>query len=231
MESAPAPRATAAASPSLVLLTLDTTRADHVGCYGAAGARTPALDALAARGTRYARAVTSVPLTLPAHCSLLTGLDPPAHGVHDNGTAVLPAEIPTLATVLAARGYRTGAFVGSRVLDRRFGLARGFATYDDAMTAERMGEQGYPERDGAAVTRFLAWLAREAPKGGLREIAASARMPETRISAQIRPSTVETAREPTVTMIVSFTPVSRMGRNTADCVRKRLIRTAARAPG
>ena len=154
---APAPPAPTAA-PSIVLITLDTTRNDYVGPRSGAPSLTPNLDALAARGMRYGRALTSAPLTLPAHCSLLTGLDPPAHGVHDNGTAALPAEIPTLATALAARGYRTGAFVGSRVLDRRFGLARGFALYDDAMTAEHTGEQGYPERDAAAVTTAaLRW--------------------------------------------------------------------------
>jgi arylsulfatase A-like enzyme/Flp pilus assembly protein TadD len=156
---------TRAAAPSILLVTLDTTRADYVGPRRGGPSVTPHLDALAARGMRYGRALTAAPLTLPAHCSLLTGLDPYAHGVHDNGTASLPAEIPTLATVLSARGYRTGAFVGSRVLDRRFGLARGFAAYDDVMTAERMGEQGYPERDGAAVTAAaLAW-ARTVPAG------------------------------------------------------------------
>ena len=151
----PAPR------PSILLITLDTTRADHVGPRAGGPSLTPNLDALAARGLRYTRALTSSPLTLPAHCSLLTGLDPPAHGVHDNGTAALPGDVPTMATVLASRGYETGAFVASRVLDRRFGLARGFAVYDDAMTAERTGEQGYPERDAAAVTTAaLAWAGR-----------------------------------------------------------------------
>ena len=151
--------------PSVLLITLDTTRNDYVGPRGGAPSLTPALDALAARGIRYTRALTSSPLTLPAHSSLLTGLDPYAHGVHDNGTSALPADIPTLATVFSARGYATAAFVASRVLDRRFGLARGFATYDDAMTAERIGEQGYPERDAAAVTSAaLAWAAR-APAG------------------------------------------------------------------
>jgi choline-sulfatase len=157
----PRPPARRAVAPSILLITLDTTRADHVGPRAGAGSLTPSLDALAARGMRYARALTSSPLTLPAHCSLLSGLDPPAHGVHDNGTAALPPDVPTVATVLSARGYVTGAFVASRVLDRRFGLARGFDTYDDAMTAERMGEQGYPERDAAAVTTAaLAWAAR-----------------------------------------------------------------------
>lgn len=148
------------ASPNLVLVTLDTTRADHLGCYGADGDRTPALDRLAARGTRFARALTPSPLTLPAHASLLTGLAPRAHGLRDNGIGSLPDDLPTLATVLAKRGYATAALVASRVLDRRFGLDRGFAVYDDAMAAERLGEFGYPERDAAAVTEAaLGWLA------------------------------------------------------------------------
>ena len=82
------PRASAA--PSILLLTLDTTRNDHVGPRAGAGSLTLNLDALAARGMRYTRALTSSPLTLPAHASLLSGLDPTAHGVHDNGTAALP---------------------------------------------------------------------------------------------------------------------------------------------
>lgn len=146
--------------PNLLLVTLDTTRADHLGCYGAGGGRTPTLDRLAARGTRFARALTASPLTLPAHASLLTGLAPRAHGLRDNGIGSLPDDVPTLATALTKRGYATAAFVTSRVLDRRFGLDRGFAVYDDAMAAERLGEFGYPERDAAAVTEAaLGWLA------------------------------------------------------------------------
>ena len=153
------------ARPSLILLTLDTTRGDHLGAQGVHRGLTPNLDALAARGARYARAVSPAPLTLPAHCSLLTGLDPSGHGVHDNGTAALPAGLPTLATALAGHGYATAAFVASRVLDKRFGLDRGFATYDDQMAAERIGEYGYPERDAAAVTNAaLAWAAAR-PRG------------------------------------------------------------------
>src|SRR5512141_233829 len=82
--AAPAPATRAGAAPSILLITLDTTRNDHVGPRAGAPSLTPNLDALAARGTRYTRALTSTPLTLPAHCSLLTGLDPTAHGVHDN---------------------------------------------------------------------------------------------------------------------------------------------------
>ena len=113
---------------------------------------------------RFRNALTASPLTLPAHCSILTGLEPPAHGVRDNGVAALPAGIPTLTEAFAGRGYRTAAFVASRVLDRRFGLARGFDVYDDFMVAERLGEQGYPERDAALVTSAaLAWSAKLPP--------------------------------------------------------------------
>ena len=146
--------------PSLVLLTLDTTRADYVGRSVAGKSVTPSLDALARAGTRFSNALAPAPLTLPAHCSLMTGLNPPEHGVRDNGVSSLPADVPTLAAVLSRRGYTTAAFVSSRVLDRRFGLDRGFAVYDDAMVAERVGEQGYPERRAGAVTdAALAWAA------------------------------------------------------------------------
>ncbi|MEA2558560.1 MAG: choline-sulfatase [Acidobacteriota bacterium] len=141
--------------PSVILLTLDTTRAD------ALGAGTPVLSALAVRGTRWTQAVTPTPLTLPAHTSLLTGLVPPEHGLRDNGTAVLSKDVPTLAAVFSARGYATAAFVASRVLDRRFGLSRGFGHYDDKAPAEQIGEYGYPERNARQMTdAVLAWLAK-----------------------------------------------------------------------
>jgi arylsulfatase A-like enzyme/Tfp pilus assembly protein PilF len=152
---------------SLLLVTLDTTRADHLGAYGARWGSTPVLDALAARGARWARALSACPLTLPAHATLLTGREPPEHGLRDNGLAALPAELPTLATVLGDRGWDTAAIVASRVLDRRFGLARGFATYDDRMVAEAVGQYGYAERDARAVTdAALAWLARRSAAAG-----------------------------------------------------------------
>lgn len=141
--------------PSVILLTLDTTRADAVG------SGTPVLSALAARGTRWNQAVTPTPLTLPAHASLLTGLAPPEHGLRDNGTAVLPKDVPTLAAAFSARGYATAAFVASRVLDRRFGLVRGFGHYDDKAPAEQIGEYGYPERNARQMTdAALEWLAK-----------------------------------------------------------------------
>ncbi len=172
----PGEAVTAATPRGLLLITLDTTRADHLGSYrrltaaatttthpsaGSPTPVTPHLDALAARGTLYRRALTTSPLTLPAHASLLTALDPPQHGLRDNGVSALAPTIPTLASELSHRGFQTAAFVGSRVLDRRFGLAQGFAHYDDQMPAEQIGEYGYPERDAAAVVdAALAWLGR-----------------------------------------------------------------------
>ena len=176
-EPATAARPAQAEKPptSLLLVTLDTTRADHIGVYhrlrsglpedpasGFQAPVTPRLDALAQRGTVYRRALTTSPLTLPAHASLLTGLDPPRHGLRDNGIRALSRELPTLATELARQGYRNAAFVGSRVLDRRFGLSHGFEVYDDTMPAEQLGEYGYPERDAAAVVdAALEWLGRQ----------------------------------------------------------------------
>jgi arylsulfatase A-like enzyme/Tfp pilus assembly protein PilF len=151
-------QAAAADAPAdVVLVTLDTTRADELALYGGAVAM-PRLEALAAGGVRWARALTPAPLTLPAHASILTGLDPIEHGVRDNGSARLPAAIPTLAESLRAAGYATGAVVASRVLDRRFGLGRGFDLYDDRMVAERVGEYGYAERRATEVVdAALAW--------------------------------------------------------------------------
>jgi arylsulfatase A-like enzyme/Tfp pilus assembly protein PilF len=157
--------------PSILLVTIDTLRADRVGAYGAGPGHTPTLDALAAEGVVMEDAWSSVPLTLPSHATILSGLEPPHHGVHDNGTYVFPPDPPTLATLLSARGYATGAFVGAYVLDRRFGLARGFAHYDDAIARRASGGSVLEsERRAEAVAsaaeawiraqtgRFLAWV-------------------------------------------------------------------------
>lgn len=117
--------------PNLVLITMDTTRADHLGAWGYKDAHTPNLDALAARGTRFARCDTAAPITLPSHATILTGLFPPHHGVRDNGTFVLSPKIETLAKRLASRGYDTAAVVSAVVLARRQGLDHGFRIYDD----------------------------------------------------------------------------------------------------
>lgn len=136
--------------PNILLITLDTTRADHLGAYGNRRARTPNLDRLAARGVLFERAITAAPLTLPAHASLLTGQYPFSHGVRNNGTFTLTGAMPTLTAALHEAGYRTAAFVSAFVLDHRYGLARGFDRYDDRLAIERRGG------DTAALAQ--AWL-------------------------------------------------------------------------
>ncbi|MFN0199720.1 MAG: sulfatase-like hydrolase/transferase, partial [Planctomycetaceae bacterium] len=119
---------------NVLLITLDTTRADRLGCYRHEGALTPVIDRLAQRGVVFERAYAPVPLTLPSHASMLTGLYPPEHGLHNNGQGALPHELPTLATTLQSNGYDTGAFVAAFVLEKKFGLDRGFGTYDDDLS-------------------------------------------------------------------------------------------------
>jgi len=131
--------------PNVVLVTLDTTRADRLGCYGRADAGTPNLDRLAARGVRFADAWSVVPITLPAHLSMMTGCTPVTHGVRDNGGARYDGRIPTLAVRLAANGYRTAAVVSASVLDSDWGANAGFSVYDD-----RFG--GKSERSAASAT-------------------------------------------------------------------------------
>jgi arylsulfatase A-like enzyme/thioredoxin-like negative regulator of GroEL len=144
------------ARPSVVLITLDTTRADHLGCYGDRQSHTPTLDSLAACGVRFADAVTPVPITTPAHTSILTGLNPARHGVRDNGNQALDAAVPLVQEPFRAAGYSTAAFVSAFVLERQFGLARGFEVYSDQLYNERLGL-----RTARAVGR---WIERCDPK-------------------------------------------------------------------
>lgn len=132
-------------------------RADHLGCYGYPGARTPCLDELAATGAVCERAFTVVPLTLPAHASIFTGLYPRETGISTNGREGLSEHVTTLAQLLQRNGYDTGAFVASIVLDSKFGLGRGFEMYDDKFASSLAG--GIPQRDGdSVVTSALRWL-------------------------------------------------------------------------
>jgi choline-sulfatase len=150
--------------PNVLLVTIDTLRADHVGCYGDAAAATPVLDALAARGVRFATAVAHVPLTAPSHASILTGLLPLGHGVRDNGSFVLPPSPTTLAEVFHAAGYRTAAFVSGFPLDHRFGFSRGFDSYDDKLLRGRDPRRAaYVERTAADTTRATVEWLRSAP--------------------------------------------------------------------
>ena len=156
--------------PSVLLVTLDTTRADRIGCYdgpgsfGDTGAGTPHLDALAARGVRFERAYTTAPITLPAHASLLTGTYPPYHGVRDNGTYRLPAAATTLTELLADRGYRTAACVAAYPLFPEYGLDQGFELYDFPLLEEPEPDLAGGERRAASVVdAALPWLRRFAP--------------------------------------------------------------------
>ena len=144
---------------NVLLVTLDTTRADRLGCYGFTGARTPHLDELARGGVLFAHAYCPVPLTLPSHASILTGLYPFHHGVHNNGTYALGPEPATLAAALKALGYETAAFTASFSVDSRFGLDRGFDVYDDTFEADSPIKAYDSERRAEEVAAaFASWL-------------------------------------------------------------------------
>ncbi|MEP7116436.1 MAG: sulfatase-like hydrolase/transferase [Acidobacteriota bacterium] len=144
---------------NVLLVTIDTLRHDRLGAYGGPAGLTPTLDRLSAAGVRYSKAFSHVPMTLPAHASILTGRTPVGHGVHGNGAFRLGDDLPTLATVLKAAGYRTGAFVGAFVLDARFGLNRGFDDYDDHYPHGTSTSFAFAERRGDAVVEAAGtWI-------------------------------------------------------------------------
>jgi arylsulfatase A-like enzyme/tetratricopeptide (TPR) repeat protein len=147
--------------PNVILITLDTTRADHIGCYGYAGAKTPRLDALARQGVLFEQAATTAPLTLPAHTSIMTGMYPTYHGVRINGNTAVSEEQTTIAEVLSGRGYECGAFIGAFVLDGRWGLNQGFQHYDDQFDLGKYKhiDLGAIQRPGNQVMdSALTWL-------------------------------------------------------------------------
>ena len=147
----------------MVLITIDTLRADHVGCYGYKQIKTPNIDGLAADGVRFERAFAVVPVTLPSHTSMLTGTYPMFSGMHDfSGNKLSPLQ-PTLASVLKQAGYQTGAVIASAVLDSRFGLNQGFDFYYDHFDFNRLDEANLDEmeRPGNVVADVaLNWLER-----------------------------------------------------------------------
>ncbi len=153
--------------PNVLLITIDTLRADHLACYGYQQIHTPNIDQLAAAGARFANAFSAVPITLPSHTVILTGSYPMHTGMHDFGGNKLNPSQPTLATILHAQGYATGAVVGSAVLDSRFGLNRGFDYYYSNFDFSRLSETNLDdmERPGnEVVDRGLAWLAKYGQK-------------------------------------------------------------------
>src|SRR5689334_1841548 len=145
---------------NVLLITVDTLRADALGAYGNKTATTPWMDRLAAGGVRFTAAHASTVVTLPSHATILSGLYPFHHGVRENAGFRFPADADTLATLLKGRGYRTAAFVSAFPLDSRFGLTRGFDAYDDRFE-KGDNHQAFrvPERPGTVtVGAALAWI-------------------------------------------------------------------------
>ena len=147
--------------PSVILITIDTLRADHVGCYGAQTVKTPTLDALARDGVVFERAISQVPLTWPSHAVILTGTYPFQNGVQDFTGQPLAQQFRTVSQAFRQAGYTTGAVVSAFVLDRSWGLARGFDFYDDAFSAETFEKKDaglVDRRAGESVAHAIAWL-------------------------------------------------------------------------
>jgi arylsulfatase A-like enzyme/Tfp pilus assembly protein PilF len=146
---------------NVVVVTLDTLRADRLGCYGFRGIETPNIDAVASEGVLFEQATSTVPLTLPSHASIFTGLIPPHHGVRDNGGFFVEAKTTTLAERMKEGGYTTGAFVGAWVLDSRWGLDQGFDVYSDRfdLSKYKVVNLGTVQKKGDEVMDLaLAWL-------------------------------------------------------------------------
>jgi arylsulfatase A-like enzyme/Tfp pilus assembly protein PilF len=151
-------RSTSARHPNLILITIDTLRADHLGVYGSTSGATPALDALAEGGVRFDQAQTAVPLTGPSHATILTGQYPPVHGVRGNVVFNLGTKYPTLATLLKRQGYRTAAFVGAYPVAAAFGFNQGFDTFDEEFHESIPGETGAERQANEVIDAALKWL-------------------------------------------------------------------------
>jgi arylsulfatase A-like enzyme/Tfp pilus assembly protein PilF len=168
LRRSPAPR-----DLNVVVLTLDTTRADRLHCYGFKDVETPRIDALASRGVLFEQATSTVPLTFPSHASIFTGLLPPHHGVRDNGGFFLDDSKTTMAERFKAAGYATGAFIGAWVLEAKWGLSQGFDTYADQFelskyqvlslgTVQKKGDEVMDQAlawlEGVKSRKFFAWV-------------------------------------------------------------------------
>jgi choline-sulfatase len=149
----------AQSQPNVLLITIDTVRADRIGAYGYARASTPVLDRLAREGVRFADATTQSPLTAPAHAALLTGIYPARLGVRDNATTPVPETVTMAAELFKGKGYRTGGFVGAFILSAPYGFAQGFDSFDADFPGFSDGQKLQVQRRGdAVVDAALAWL-------------------------------------------------------------------------
>jgi len=143
---------------NVLLISIDTCRADHLGCYGYPLETTPNIDAIAGEGIVFEHALSPLPYTLPAHCTMLTGTIPPYHGVFDNSDYKLSDGNVTLAELLQEKGYLTAGFVSSFIMDSRFGLAQGFSLYDDDFEKASQ-DMGINRQSGGETTRdVIEWL-------------------------------------------------------------------------
>ena len=145
--------------PNVLLVTIDTVRADHVGAYGYTKPTTPTLDRLAREGVRFADATSQAPLTGPAHAAILTGSYPGRFGVRDNAAMPLPDSATTVAELFKAAGYRTGAFIGAFIVDRQYGFGQGFDEFDSKFERFTSAAKLQARRPAAAVVDdALKWL-------------------------------------------------------------------------
>ena len=154
----------ASANASVIMITIDTLRADHVGCYGAQAVKTPTLDGLARDGVVFEHALSQVPLTWPSHAVILTGTYPFQNGVQDFTGQPLDPQFRSVAQAFKKSGFSTGAVVSAFVLDRSWGLARGFDFYDDAFSAKTFAVKDaglVDRRAGESVPKAIAWLAKQ----------------------------------------------------------------------
>lgn len=153
---------------NVVLISIDTTRADHLGCYGHPTIQTPHIDRLAMEGTTFTECTTPVPITLPAHSSMMTGTYPFVHRVRDNGAFILHEDNETLAEALSAAGYITAGVVGAAVLNREYGINQGFDDYGDMYSAKgtvpQAGEFPSTRRADEVIDNAIAWLGAKASR-------------------------------------------------------------------
>ena len=148
---------------AIVIVTLDTTRADRLSPYGFMGVAMPGLERLAREGVLFNQAMSASPLTLPSHCTLFTGLLPPRHGVRDNADSPLAPSVTTMAEIVALHGYRTAAFVSAGVLDADRGLSQGFDVYRAAPAGQEARANRRERRGDDVMTEAVDWLGERWP--------------------------------------------------------------------